>query len=316
MGNVNVDLNVLKVLFSNINTATSSIKQTRSKLIAKYQSLNGTWNDINYQRLGVVIEECCSELTRIEQSLMQTKAQLLPLVKAIQDYESISLNSSDGSLNPSSGSIPSSNNSTIRNLNRTNQSYENLFLCGRNVIVFDHPFEPNSGRVCNQGSAYPTGPRQTCGCCSSATIINKAGGSTNEHDIVNYAYNNGYCDIEGRTTPNNWCSILNGYGVSSRATTGTPLEQLATQVELGHGVIIGVNARAYAPERYRSSVGHALVLESVIRDFESGKILEYVVVDSNGTNSQDAVRRVAANILEIAYSKFGRISVMTNNIIW
>lgn len=315
MGNVNVDLQTLQKIFTNINNANSSITQTKSKLTSRYQSMNGSWKDVKYYQLGLVVDECKEALTSLEQLLMDTKSKLLPIVKAIQDYESVSLNGAS-STTSSSSSNTSDFNSSIRNLSSTRQTSENLFLNGRNVTVFDHPFDANDGRICNQGSAYPTGPQQTCGCCASATIVNKAGGSINEHDIVNYAYSNGYCDVEGRTTPNNWCAILNGLGVNSRISSGSSLENLATQVESGHGVIIGVDARAYAPDLYSGHGGHALVLESVIRDSNNGEIVEYVVSDSNGSNSQNAIRRVSPSRLERAYRRLGSSSVVTNNIIW
>ena len=67
---------------------------------------------------------------------------------------------------------------------------------------------------------------------------------------------------------------------------------------------------------YRSHGGHAMVLESVIRDSETNEILEYVVADSNGSDSQSASRRVSASRLERAFERFGSLSVCTNQIIW
>ncbi len=315
MGNVNVDLQILQKVFNDMNNANSSIRQTKTKLLSQYQSLSGTWKDMKYHQLGVVVDECKGALTNVEQLLMETKSKLLPLVKAIQDYESVSMNGSGGS-NQTSSTNASSELGAIRNLSSTGQTSENLFLNGRNVTVYDHPFDSNSGRICNQGSAYTTGPQQTCGCCASATIINKAGGTADEHSIVEHAYNNRLCDSEGRTSPSSWTAILNNNGVSSSTTTGTSLENLARSVESGHGVIIGVDARAYAPDMYRSSGGHALVLESVIRDATTGEILEFVVADSNGTDSHNAVRRVTPSRLERAHRRCGNASVTTNNIIW
>lgn len=315
MGNVNVDLHILKKIFTDINHANSNITQTKSKITSQYQALDGSWKDDKYYQLGRVVDECKGAMTSIEQLLMETKSKLLPLVKAIQDYESVSLNGVSGNSQSSSSSI-SNGTSSIRNLASTGQTSESVFLNGRNVTIFDHPFDANSGRVCNQGSAYPTGPQQTCGCCASATIINKAGGLANEHSIVEYAYSNNLCDNEGRTSPNSWTAILNNNGVSSSTTSGSSLETLARSVESGHGVIIGVDARTYAPEMYSGRGGHALVLESVIRDSLTGEIIEYVVVDSNGSNSCDAVRRVSASRLERAHRRFGNVSVTTNNIIW
>ena len=203
----------------------------------------------------------------------------------------------------------------------TAQTIQTVFLEGKEVDIFDHPFEPNNYRICNQGSAYPTGPQGTCGCCSCGTIINKSGGNTNEHEIVAYAWNNKLCSNSGGTSPSSWGKILDGAGIDNHEMSGSPLSELANYVEQGHGVIIGVSACTYNPQMYGhyfpgASDGHALVLESVIRDHKTGEILEYVVSDSNGKSRDDACRRVPASILEKAFSRKHKASVVTNEVIW
>lgn len=203
----------------------------------------------------------------------------------------------------------------------TNQTSEVVMLSGVMSVVFDHPFDDNSTRICNQGSAYPTGPQGTCGCCACGTIINKAGGNTNEHETVAYAWDNGLCSNSGGTSPESWVGILGGAGISSHVTTGTSLETLAHEVEQGRGVVIGVSACTYCPELYGhyfpgKADGHALVLESTIRDQATGQILEYVVSDSNGTSTRDACRRVPAKVMEKAFRRRNGQSVVTNDVIW
>lgn len=204
----------------------------------------------------------------------------------------------------------------------TNQTSEAVMLeNGVMGIVFDHPFDDNSTRICNQGSAYPTGPQGTCGCCACGTIINKAGGNTNEHETVAYAWNNGLCSNSGGTSPESWVGILGGAGIPSHVTTGTSLENLAHEVEQGHGVMIGVSACTYCPELYGHYLpgkadGHALVLESTVRDQATGQILEYIVSDSNGTSTRDACRRVPARVMEKAFKRRNGQSVVTNDVIW
>ena len=203
----------------------------------------------------------------------------------------------------------------------TAQTIQTVFLAGKEVDVFDHPFDPNNYRICNQGSAYPTGPQGTCGCCSCGTIINKSGGNTNEHEIVAYAWNNKLCSDSGGTSPSSWVDILNGAGINSHDTSGAALPELADYVEQGHGVIIGVSACTYNPQMYGHyfpgvADGHALVLESVIRDHRTGEILEYVVSDSNGKSRDDACHRVPANVLEKAFSRKHKASVVTTDVIW
>lgn len=312
MSYVNADSYAVLKVWQNIKDAVSSIENTKSSINRKYQQLGADWTDKKHKELGEIIQECNRALNSMLKTLLQGEKYLALLVKSLQEYENT--NFSANGISANNGTSDSNYSST--GLNHTNQTSENYVLNGRNVTVFDHPFAENSGRICNQGSAYPTGPQQTCGCCACATIINKAGGTANEHNMVAYAWNNQYCDNEGRTTPQNWASILNGNNVSASVTNGTSLPNLASYVEHGRGVIIGVDARAYAPDMYQSHGGHAMVLESVIRDSDTGEILEYVVADSNGTNSQNASRRVSASRLERAFERFGSMSVCTDRIIW
>ena len=220
-----------------------------------------------------------------------------------------------------SASNPVYGNGEFTPLLMTAQTIQTVFLAGKEVDVFDHPFEPNDYRICNQGSAYPTGPQDTCGCCSCGTIINKSGGKTNEHEIVAYAWNNRLCSDSGGTSPSSWVNILGGAGINSHDTSGISLPELADYVEQGHGVIIGVSACTYNPQMYGHyfpgvADGHALVLESVVRDHKTGEILEYVVSDSNGKSRDDACHRVSANVLEKAFSRKHKASVVTNDVIW
>ena len=311
MGYVNSDSNTIQQSLKNVKTAIDSLNSTKSSLTTQYAQLGNGWNDKHYRELGDVVQDSKKAINDILKTLLQVEKYLLLLMKSISEYESTNFNS-NGAMGFSTGQ----SNSNNTGLSHTNQTSEQYLLNGRKVTVFDHPFDSNSGRICNQGSAYPTGPQQTCGCCACATIINKAGGSATEHSTVAYAWNNHFCDNEGRTTAQNWASILNGNNVGASVTNGTSLSNLASYVEQGRGVIIGVDARAYAPDMYRSHGGHAMVLESVIRDSETNEILEYVVADSNGSDSQSASRRVSASRLERAFERFGSLSVCTNQIIW
>ena len=204
----------------------------------------------------------------------------------------------------------------LRSLVHTDQVTAKLYLNGRLCKVFDHPFEDNIQRICNQGSAYPTGPQDTCGCCSGGSIVNKAGGKATEHRMVALAWNNGLCDNDGFMTADAVSRLLGLAGVPASSTSGTSLNDLAESVEQGHGVIIAVNAKRFDPTFYRRSGGHALVLESVVRDADTNEILEYVVVDSNRDTSVNAVRRVEPQVLERAFRDWGNQSISTDNIIW
>lgn len=233
-------------------------------------------------------------------------------LKGSNDVQSELSNSSPHGANAGGGTVP---------LLTTCQTIEKAVMDGKNVTIFDHPFDGTANIICNQGSAYPSGPQQTCGCCASGTIINKAGGNTNEHEIVAYAYDHKLCSPEGFTSPKSWIGILEGSGIKSTNCGGSSLESLAEKVENGQGVIIGISACTYAPQMYGhyfpgKADGHAVVLESVIRDASTGKILEYVISDSNATDAASACRRVPQKILEKAFKRRGNLAVVTDEIIW
>lgn len=210
----------------------------------------------------------------------------------------------------------------IKGLIHTKQETETLFLSGRYVTVFDHPFSEKNDIIYNQGSGFPTGPQQTCGCCASGTLMNKTGLRMNERGIVEYAWNNGLCTVEGFTTPKSWIRMLDGMaGIPASNTSGESLENLAQGVEKGKGVIIGISACTFDPVNYGKynpfkPDGHAVVLDSVVRDSCTGEILEYIIIDSNGKNKKDACKRVPKKLLEKAYSRMQKQSVRTDVIIW
>ena len=202
----------------------------------------------------------------------------------------------------------------------TGQQITSCYLNGKMCDVYDHPFEAHSYRICNQGSADPR-IQNTCGLCSSGSIVNKAGGNTTERKMIDLALPRGWCDNEGFTSPKSWNNILNAAGIKSEITTGMSLEDLAKKVEEGRGAIIAVNASLYLPEVYGpykpgEACGHALVLESIVRDHSTGEILEYIVSDSNAKSSQSACIRVPAQRMEDAFEALGYCSVVTKEIIW
>lgn len=220
----------------------------------------------------------------------------------------------------------------------TNQEITTITLDGKTVSVFDHPFDENPGRVCQQGSAFPkdengNGITGTCGCCACGTIINKAGGNATEKSVVKYAIQNDLCsnrmdvapESRGGTSPDDWVGILAGAGITATEKSDSTLEQLAEYVEQGHGVVVALSACTISPDWYGHYMpgvhdGHAVVIESIVRDPESNKILEYIISDSNGSSTYDACRRIPARRFKKACRRRriqGRLqAVVTNEVIW
>ena len=205
---------------------------------------------------------------------------------------------------------------------------------GNSWSVFDHPFSDNSGKITQQGSAFPDdgkggGITGTCGLCATGTIINKAGGSATEKSVAIHAIQRGLCSNEankkpenrGGTNPRQRVQILKDAGIPSTCVAGASLESISSEVEKGKGVMISVTASIYKPEWYgtyseANRGGHAIVLESPIRDPKTGRITGYVVTDSNGSTSKEATVIVPADVLETAFGHRGGQAIITDDVIW
>lgn len=220
-------------------------------------------------------------------------------------------------------------------LEKTNQGKGTIKdSAGRQATVFDHPFSDNNRHIFSQGSAFPAdgkggGIEGTCGLCACGTIINKAGGQATEKTVAKHALQNGLCsnradeapEHRGGTSIRQQAQILSDAGLQASASSGCSLEGLSQIVETGRGVIISVTASIYKPEWYgpyseENSGGHAIVLESPIRDVQTGHIVGYVVSDSNGSTGKEATVVVKSETLETAFDNRGGLAVITDDIIW
>jgi hypothetical protein len=228
----------------------------------------------------------------------------------------------------SSSSIEPGNKSTFRSLNSTRQSYCKAKTGNKDILVFDHPKESAKNAVINQGSANPGQIEGTCGLCATGTIIRKAGANASEKSMISYATTNGLCSTgksperNGGTSPAQLVALLQGFaGLNAKNEYGKSLEELTTAVEKGQGVVVGVNPSIFNPKWYgeynpNDNGGHWVVLESIVRDASSNKILGYVILDSNGDSSRTACQTIKAALLEDAYYMDGADSVITTDIIW
>lgn len=331
MGNINSDAGTLRQTLQDVKQAVSDIESSKRSLISRYQQLGAGWNDKKYESLGRIANDCVKALDSVQNTLVTAQRALSILAQSLTDYESTRIGSGDfGSYSGTyagavSGTVingiltvsnPNGNNFSGRSLSQTAQQVNSIAFNGRDCTVFDSPFDPNPGRICNQGSAYPDGPQSTCGLCSSGSIINKAGGNVNERSMVNFAWNSQLCDDHGYTSADSITSLLTLSGVPASNTSGTSLDDLAGLVEQGRGVILGVDARRLDPDFYQRHGGHAIVLESIIRDAHTGEIEAFVVADSNRSSSVDAVRCISISRLERAFRAAGYQSITTDNIIW
>lgn len=223
-----------------------------------------------------------------------------------------------------SGGVSSDSNPGI--LQKTSQTFQSRVIGGRDVKIFDDPEETAKIAIFNQGSAFPGETEGTCGLCAVGTLVSMSGTSTDEKTIVSYAITNNLCTTgksnagyNGGTSGAQLVGILGGYGgINARSRVGRDLDTLASDVEKGKGVVIGVDpalmggAIPYNP----ASGGHWVVLQSVCRDSKTNEVLGFFIFDSNGSSSKQTCQYLSRVQLEKAYSYDGFSSVVTNSIIW
>lgn len=203
---------------------------------------------------------------------------------------------------------------------QTKQTYQPIFLDGRECKLFDHPDLIAQRGVYSQGH-NSLGIDGTCGLCSSATVMNIAGYQYNEDDVVVYAMKNKLCTESGGTSARHRKQIIEGMAkVSMTTTVGTSLQDIASLVEQGKGVILAIEASYVNPEWYgpydpMQPSGHAVTLASVVRDAKTNEIVKYVIIDSNGRNPEEARQFVEPKVLEKAFGALGAEANITNEIL-
>lgn len=360
MSGVSVSSAIILQQIRQLQECAAYFEQTKKTVMQQYQQCGSEWNDAQYRALGAIVQDVVKSLRRLEADMLVGKDCLTELLQYVQEYENSNITGAAGGSAGSGGQetavCPDSNdagmppvdktdnenrsgsalygNSEFVPLLQTFQKKETIDINGRQVTVFDHPFSDKNRHVYNQGSAFPEddngdGITGTCGLCSVASIINKAGGNATERSIVEHAVQNGLCynnaDAEpehrGGTDVSQRIQLLQNAGIDASPVVGNQsLEQISEYVEQGRGVIISVTASLYKPEWYgayseENRGGHAIVLESPLRD-ETGTIVEYVVSDSNGSTSAEASVIVSAQQLEQAFAERGGMAIVTNEVIW
>lgn len=319
MNKVLVSEEVLEQLANYISRCISELKVSSYSLQTSYKRQGVVWKDKNYEQLGDIINIVQSKIENICNSLQNSKQNLKKLKLSISNYNETNFNYSRGA-----GGV--TRNNTL-NLSSTNQEFTYTTIEGTAVKIFDHPNESVRNATIGQGSCTVNGHLYagTCGDCSVSTILRRAGINMDEQAVVEYASQtrgtNGefLCDDEGATSVNSRSEIACNLGCPMHSVHQRELSDLANRVENGYGVIIAVEAgtRGYNPNGWYSGQrgGHAIVLNSVVRDSNTNEIMGYYVIDSNGTENTASVY-VSANDLERAFRLSGMRANVTDNIIW
>jgi hypothetical protein len=157
----------------------------------------------------------------------------------------------------------------------------------------------------------------TCGLCSCENVLRSFGLDVNETDMVIFAAQRGLCNIDddprhsGGTTTEWQADILTRHGIAASASYGGSLDDLAGNLEQGHGVIIEVNAGVLWDDANDDSGGHAnhaITVTGVARDPSTGEIQGFFINDS-GTGK--AAQFVDASVMHEAWEEAGGEAVVT-----
>jgi hypothetical protein len=151
----------------------------------------------------------------------------------------------------------------------------------------------------HQQGDNPYGFNEDCGLVSCQDVLNQFGVPVSETDVVTHAINGGECQIDpnsafnsGGTSPSDQAQILTDYGVPAHAEMGQSTEDLAANVEQGHGTIIGVNAGVLWGDSNHYENGqanHAVTVTGVARDPSTGQIQGFYINDSGDGKSAQCV---------------------------
>jgi hypothetical protein len=142
------------------------------------------------------------------------------------------------------------------------------------------------------------GYKFTCGIVSCVDILGQFGVEVTENDLAHYATDHGECSTDaldakfnGKTTPWEQVHILAEHGVPAHVEAAESLEELASFIEQGHGVIAEVNCGelwddpSHPDPNNTSNFGvgqanHAIVITGVARDPATGSLQGFYINDS------------------------------------
>ena len=94
MNGVNVGIQELQSALQRMQTAVSSIENTKSTFRTQYEQLGASWNDRKYRELGDIVNESVRALNDVLKTLLQGEKYVLHLIQSIQEYEAVNIGSS------------------------------------------------------------------------------------------------------------------------------------------------------------------------------------------------------------------------------
>ena len=200
---------------------------------------------------------------------------------------------------------------------------EKAIICGDPISlgdILDH----------QQGYDNPYGSFGTCGPTSRANLCIIGGKEVTEPEVVEYAMENDLCVKNdekfhgGGTTIGQQIALLEHFGFPSHCElaneTATP-ERLASAIEGGHGVLLGLNSGVLQDREWKVfndkgeiAATHAVCLTGTVRDPDSGNLVGFYLCDSSGQTPESGRTFVPMDKFLHSYSDAkGSFAVITND---
>jgi hypothetical protein len=161
--------------------------------------------------------------------------------------------------------------------------------------------------------------RGDCGIVCCVDVLEQFGVYRSESDVVRHALSCGELHIEverpdesGWTYPFEQAQILCDYGVPAHPDQAPSIEWLAGAVQLGHGVIIGVNGGVLwnNPRNLgNGEANHAVTVTGIAREVADGALFGFFINDS-GTGM--SAQFLSCGVMVTAFLRTGGYCVITD----
>lgn len=197
------------------------------------------------------------------------------------------------------------------------------------AIICGDPISLGDKLDFQQGFDNPYGAFGTCGLNAVANICIIGGKTVTEPEMVEYAMENDLCTKDdpkyhgGGTTISQQIKLLEHYGFPSHcelAQETADYDRLASAIEGGHGVLIGLNSGVLQDRPWKvlnengeAIATHAVCLTGTARDPETGELVGFYMCDSSGQTPDSGRTFVPLEKMDDCYGNVkGCFAVITN----